>query len=712
GILQLLLGLLTLTGVGVGLMFADVEPDEEWLASNQAFREWGKIYTAVDPWIYGGLACLLLASGIGLLLGRRWGRTLALTYAVVQLTWGIASWPIYVASMGSLAREVSAPFDADERVMISSAVIGMLFLCASEIIYPLVVLVLLNMARIRLALAKRDAPNANDSLPTKSPPDIAGLVLNPAWGLIITGIISWVTIPLAFWIPIIRDMSATQRTIFQISFGVIPLVVGTIVALAGFRMKRLEGYRLAMFAAVLPIAVLLFKLVGLSFGTLAIGPADLVGAPIGLWVLVVLSRSDVKAAFHRPRPQEQSGHVKTDLEFFGPRRDELAPYGDASSKTIFEDYLLMNPRLPVAARWITVYAIVVRPVLWILVMWLGFLGLMSSLGGDHVELALDHIVDVVGGLCALIFVVVAAVGGVKLRGLRHDGPRWIKIGLGLGIGFGLLMFIVHLTFVPWFVGPISAVARTNPELLIAEGFTQEEIATLVADKYPLLIPDAMSLLLVLLWLALDIAAFVWLWRNSHFLPLSDAKALPEPKPIEAAPAGPISEKQRGTLGRAWDEWWAERDRWFTRGVLCVLLVVHIGCLAMFLTLRGGGGYDSGRPSAWPHVGWPIPWFVYERGVEPNVAFRRTTNLLSWSILVAGIGMLAWYAFWRIQLVRDARNARFWQTIGSPTAVLIAWIVAGAAFAWLGVRDANRLYESMRAQMAPVESPQAAEAPGS
>ncbi len=314
-------------------------------------------------------------------------------------------------------------------------------------------------------------------------PGVLRLVQNPAWGLIITGVISWVTIPLAFAVPFTANMNAmnaTQRVVFQISFGAIPLVVGTIMALAGFRMKRLEGYRLAMLAAVLPIAVLIFKLVGLSFGTLAIGPADLVGAPVGLWVLVVLTRSDIKAAFH-VSPSEQG----------------LAP------------------------------------------------------------------------------------------------------------------------------------------------------------------PTV-----------------------------------------------------RGTLGQAWDEWWADRDRWLTWTVLALLLAVHIGCLAMFLTLRGGGGYDSGRPSAWHHVGWPTPWFVYELGVEPNVAFRRTINLLSSSVLIAGIGMLAWYAFWRIQHVRDARNARFWRTIGSPTAVLILWILAGAAFAMLGVRDAKRLYESMPAQSAPIDSQGAAEASAS
>jgi serine/threonine protein kinase len=135
-----------------------------------------------------------------------------------------------------------------------------------------------------------------------SPDDLAEkraakLVQQPAWGLIITGLISWITIPLAFWIPIIQTLTGPQRTFFQITFGVIPLVVGTIMAVAGFRMKRLEGYRLAMFAAMLPIAVLIAKLVGLSFGTLGINPADWVGTPIGLWVLVVLTRNDVKAAF-------------------------------------------------------------------------------------------------------------------------------------------------------------------------------------------------------------------------------------------------------------------------------------------------------------------------------------------------------------------------------------------------------------------------------
>jgi hypothetical protein len=144
----------------------------------------------------------------------------------------------------------------------------------------------------------RDAFSDEHGTAHETRSEAAQLVHNPAWGLIITGLISWVTIPLAFWFPILEDMNVTQRTIFQITFGVIPLIVGTTMALAGFRMRRLEGYRLAVFTAVLPIVVLVVKLICVSFGTLAINPSDLVGAPIGLWVLVVLSRSDVKTAFN------------------------------------------------------------------------------------------------------------------------------------------------------------------------------------------------------------------------------------------------------------------------------------------------------------------------------------------------------------------------------------------------------------------------------
>jgi hypothetical protein len=67
--------------------------------------------------------------------------------------------------------------------------------------------------------------------------------------------------------------------------------------LGGLLMQRLESYRLAVTAAVLPMAVLVLKLAGLAFETLAINPADFVGAPMGLWALAVLTKADVRRAF-------------------------------------------------------------------------------------------------------------------------------------------------------------------------------------------------------------------------------------------------------------------------------------------------------------------------------------------------------------------------------------------------------------------------------
>ena len=104
---------------------------------------------------------------------------------------------------------------------------------------------------------------------------------------------------------------------------------------------------------------------------------------------------------------------------------------------VVEDFLLMNPRLPKAARWITVYAIVVRPVLWLLVMLFGALGFESSLGGGYAEAVIDHAVEIFGGLFHLVFVVVVLVGGFKLacpvlrRGAMDQRRSGTRIWAGL-----------------------------------------------------------------------------------------------------------------------------------------------------------------------------------------------------------------------------------------------------------------------------------------
>ena len=224
------------------------------------------------------------------------------------------------------------------------------------------------------------------------------------------------------------------------------------------------------------------------------------------------------------RRYQHASEVKTDVESISAI--ERAPSGDASTEGVVEDFLLMNPRLPKAARWITVYVIVVRPVLWLLVMLFAALGFESSLDGGYAEAVIDHVVDIFGGLFHLVFVVVVVVGGFKLRRLRARRARWINVGLGLGFGLCLLILILQLTFTPWKIEQLRAVAQTHPEQLIAEDFTQKEIDAILTDKeYPILVPDVVGVFFAAVGLALDIAVFVWLWRNGRYLPLLDGGIL-------------------------------------------------------------------------------------------------------------------------------------------------------------------------------------------
>ena len=62
------------------------------------------------------------------------------------------------------------------------------------------------------------------------------------------------------------------------------LIVSSLVIFAALKMKRLQAYGLAIAASILAIIV---------------SPSNLIGLPIGIWALVVLSQRDVREAFGR-----------------------------------------------------------------------------------------------------------------------------------------------------------------------------------------------------------------------------------------------------------------------------------------------------------------------------------------------------------------------------------------------------------------------------
>ena len=106
----------------------------------------------------------------------------------------------------------------------------------------------------------------------------------PAIGLLVTGILNWVTIPLVAWIvSLIMPMMMARGQPGNL-LALVPIsamLLGGLMIFAALKMKRLQAYGLAVTASVLAI---------LS------SPGNLIGLPIGIWALVVLSQRDVRDA--------------------------------------------------------------------------------------------------------------------------------------------------------------------------------------------------------------------------------------------------------------------------------------------------------------------------------------------------------------------------------------------------------------------------------
>lgn len=68
-------------------------------------------------------------------------------------------------------------------------------------------------------------------------------------------------------------------------FGVVGVICAVVILLGGLKMKKLESRGLCLTAAILALIP-------------CTSPCCLVGIPIGIWALVVLSKPEVKSAFH------------------------------------------------------------------------------------------------------------------------------------------------------------------------------------------------------------------------------------------------------------------------------------------------------------------------------------------------------------------------------------------------------------------------------
>jgi serine/threonine protein kinase len=120
-------------------------------------------------------------------------------------------------------------------------------------------------------------------------------VKGPAIGLLITGILNWVLIPLAviifiFALPRAGVMGTPETTIFGASL-LIALVLCTFIIFAALKMMQLEQRGAAIAASVMAIMA---------------SPGNIIGLPIGIWALIVLNCREVREAFARNEPSQPS----------------------------------------------------------------------------------------------------------------------------------------------------------------------------------------------------------------------------------------------------------------------------------------------------------------------------------------------------------------------------------------------------------------------
>ncbi len=122
------------------------------LDSNPTFRLFMQVTI-----VLGGVASLvLLAAGIGLLLTKAWGRTLSVGYAwyaiVSAIVGTIVQWIYVVQPMLAAVKGAEGPAAMGAMGGVVGGLLGGLFALA----YPIVLLVFMNRAVVRAALAPRD----------------------------------------------------------------------------------------------------------------------------------------------------------------------------------------------------------------------------------------------------------------------------------------------------------------------------------------------------------------------------------------------------------------------------------------------------------------------------------------------------------------------------------------------------------------------------
>jgi predicted Ser/Thr protein kinase len=148
------------------------------------------------------------------------------------------------------------------------------------------------------ALAVEVQAAAAGTAPLSPGQDAWHQVRGPAIGLMVAGVLNWVLIPVTFLAGLVLFSHLGVDRGLSVATPVIPalaFISGSVIFVAGLKMKRLEAFWLAVLGSIL---------------AMVITPGNIVGLPIGIWSLVVLSRRDVRQVFgtgFRPPARSAAG---------------------------------------------------------------------------------------------------------------------------------------------------------------------------------------------------------------------------------------------------------------------------------------------------------------------------------------------------------------------------------------------------------------------
>ena len=130
---------------------------------------------------------------------------------------------------------------------------------------------------------------------------------------------------------------------------------------------------------------------------------------------------------------------------------------------------------------------------------------------------------------------------------------------------------------------------------------------------------------------------------------------------------------------AWDAWWAERDQWFTKCVLAVLVLVSMFCLWLFLGFSQETTFlpanEDGEHLQETTVVLGLHASPYCRMVAGPAGSRIVFLWNPWSWAIMMLGLLAWHARWQIkktQAKATGKKLRWWH--GSPGFIITICLV--------------------------------------